>query len=109
LANLLAFFGLFILVNRLVGFLFYIIEKIFGLIAILPFLKTFNRLLGAALGLVEGTLVIGLAIYFAGRFPFSSWFETMLTGSLLARPFNTVGSVLAPLLPDAVRALRTIF
>jgi len=109
LANLLAFFGVFILVTRLVGLIFHILEKLFGIIAIIPFLKTFNRLLGAALGLVEGTLVIGLIVYFAGKFPFSESFGEMLLASPLARAFNTVGALLAPLLPEAVRALKSIF
>lgn len=109
LAKLLAFFGLFLLINRLVGLLFYLVEKIFSIIAIIPFLKTFNRLLGAALGLIEGALILGLLVYFAGRFPFSEAFAALLGESTLARVFNTVGSILAPLLPEAVRAIRTIF
>jgi uncharacterized membrane protein required for colicin V production len=109
LANLLAFFGLFVIVSRLVGFIFFFLEKIFNLIAIIPFLKTFNRLLGGILGLLEGTLVLGLLVYFAGRFPFSESFAEALASSPIARAFNTLGSILAPFLPEAVRALKTIF
>ncbi|HSD12429.1 MAG TPA: CvpA family protein, partial [Patescibacteria group bacterium] len=50
LAKILGFFIVFVLVNKLVGLAFWIIEKIFKFISIIPFLKTFNRLLGAALG-----------------------------------------------------------
>lgn len=109
LAKLLAFFGLFIVINRLTGLLFYFIEKIFNIIAIIPFLKTFNRLLGALLGLIEGTLILGLLVYFAGRFPYSESFAILLAESPIARGFNVIGSILAPLLPDAVRAIRSIF
>jgi uncharacterized membrane protein required for colicin V production len=109
LARLLAFFGIFILTARLIGFAFHIIEKIFKIIAIIPFLKTFNRLLGAILGLIEGTLVLGLLVYFAGRFPFSSAFEEALVASTLAQALNLIGAILAPLLPEAIRALRSIF
>jgi membrane protein required for colicin V production len=109
LAKLLAFFGLFIIINRLVGLVFWLIQKIFNVLAIVPFLKTFNRLLGAVFGLVEGMMIIGLMVYFAGRFPFSESFEAMLTTSPIARLFNLIGTILAPLLPDAVRAIRSIF
>jgi len=109
LAKLLAFFGLFIVISRLVGFVFYFIEKLFNIVAIIPFLKTFNRLLGALLGLIEGTLILGLLVFFAGRFPYSESFASMLAESPIARAFNVVGSILAPLLPEAVRAIRTIF
>ncbi|MBU0625360.1 CvpA family protein [Patescibacteria group bacterium] len=108
LAKLLAFFGIFILVNRLIGLIFHVIEKIFRLIAVIPFLKTFNRLLGAILGLIEGTLVLGLAVYFSARFPFSAAFSATLLESSLAKALNLVGAILAPLLPDAIRALQSI-
>jgi uncharacterized membrane protein required for colicin V production len=109
LAKLLAFFGLFLLISRGIGLVFYIIERIFSIVSIIPFLKTFNRLLGAALGLIEGLLILGLLVFFAGRFPFSESFGTLLTESPLACFCNILGKILAPLLPDAVRALRSIF
>lgn len=109
LAKIIAFFALFILVTRLVGLLFHVIEKIFRFIAIIPFLKTFNRLLGAALGLIEGTFALGLLVYFAGKFPVSSAFGALMGDSQVARALNAVGKLLAPLLPKAVQAIRSIF
>lgn len=109
LAKVIAFFLLFVLVTRLVGLLFHVIEKIFRIVAIIPFLKTFNRLLGAAFGLIEGTLALGLLIHFAGKFPISSAFGAMLGDSQTARALNAVGKLLAPLLPKAVQAIRSIF
>jgi len=109
LAKLIGFFALFILVTRLVGLAFHLIEKIFKFVAIIPFLKTFNRLLGAAFGLIEGTLALGLIVYFAGKFPVSSAFGALLGDSQIARGLNTVGKLLAPLLPKAIQAIRSIF
>ena len=109
LAKILAFIVLFILVTRLVGLLFHVIEKIFKFVAVIPFLKTFNRLLGAALGLLEGTFVVGLVVYFAAKFPISSAFGALLADSSVARALNSVGKILAPLLPAAVRIMRSIF
>jgi uncharacterized membrane protein required for colicin V production len=108
LAKIIAFAAIFILVTKLVAVLVWIVDKVFKFIAVIPFLKTFNRLLGAALGLVEGTLLIGLLVYFAARFPATPAFEIALRESQLADAFHTVGRILAPLLPAAVRALQSV-
>lgn len=107
LAKIIAFVVLFVLINKLVGLVFWVVEKIFKFIAIIPFLKTFNRLLGAALGLLEGTLVLGLVVYFASRFPVSAAFDALMDGSTVAHALLPVGSILAPLLPLAVRAAQS--
>ncbi|MEY4745348.1 MAG: hypothetical protein RL272_1293 [Candidatus Parcubacteria bacterium] len=107
LAKVIGFFVIFVLVNKLVGLAFWVVEKIFKFISVIPFLKTFNRLLGAALGLLEGTLVLGLAVYFASRFPIGAEFDALLGASSIAHALLPVGSILAPLLPLAVRAAQS--
>ncbi|MFC1638972.1 CvpA family protein [Patescibacteria group bacterium] len=107
-AKVLAFFGMFLIITRGIGLLVHLLEKAFKFAAIIPFLKTFEKLLGAALGLLEGTLFLGLLVYFTARFPISATFEDMLVESWMARGLNVVGSALAPLLPDAVQALRSV-
>ena len=108
LAKIIAFAVVFILVNKLVGLAFWVVEKIFKFIAVIPFLKTFNRLLGAALGLLEGTLVLGLVIYFASKFPAGAAFEMLMRDSPVAHALLPVGKLLAPLLPLAVRAAQSL-
>lgn len=108
LAKLIAFAILFILATRLVGLAFWVIEKIFKFIAIIPFLKTFNRLVGAALGLIEGTLAIGLVVWFAAHYPATAGFGSLLATSPVAKGFYAVGAILSPLLPLAVRAAQSV-
>ncbi len=108
LARVIAFFVIFIVVNHLFGIIVSIAEKIFKIIAVIPFLKTFNRLLGAAFGLIEGTLVLGLAVFFASRFPFTAAFEAALRGSELAKALYNVGLILSPLLPQTVRVIQSV-
>lgn len=108
LAGILMFFLIFVLVNRLVGVLFLVVDKVFKIVAIIPFLKTFNRLLGALFGLIEGTLVLGLAVYFAGRLPVNASFELALRASQVAKALNVIGTLLAPLLPKALQALQSV-
>jgi uncharacterized membrane protein required for colicin V production len=107
LAKVIAFVLTFILINRLVGLAFWVVEKIFKIISVIPFLKTFNRLLGAALGLFEGTLVLGLVVYFASRFPVSAVADALLKDSQVAQALYPIGAMLAPLLPQAVRMLQS--
>src|SRR3989339_549288 len=78
-AKVIAFVIIFGLINRLIGLLFWLIEKAFHLISIIPFLKSINRLGGVLLGFVEGVLITGLVIYmivtFAGEI---EWMVTAL-------------------------------
>jgi hypothetical protein len=66
-------------------------------------------LLGAAIGLVEGTAALGLALYFASKFPVGGILEASMRTSTLVKPLLAVGSVLALLLPDAITAIKSVF
>jgi len=59
------FILIFLIASRLVGFIFWIVQKIFDVISLVPFLKSLNRLLGAALGVAEGIIVTGAALSYA--------------------------------------------
>lgn len=101
-------FIIFVLVARFVGLIFYLLNKIFKFIAIIPFLSMFNRLLGAALGFIEGIIAVSLLVYFASRFPVSQEIAEMLRQSKAVAWFNVIGMLLAPLLPMAVRAIKSV-
>lgn len=108
LLRILSFTIIFILINRIVGLLIHVIDKAFAVIAIIPFMKTFNRLLGALLGLLEGTLVLGLIVYVASKFPISAASEIIFRNSSIARMLNHIGELLSPLLPKAIQAIQSI-
>ena len=105
----LAFTILFILVTSLIGVVFVAIEKVFDLISIIPFTKLINRLLGGVLGLVEGSLALGLLLYVAARY---AWIGTLLGDNLanshVAPWLVKVANVIVPVLPEALRALQSI-
>jgi len=50
LGKVVTFIILFVLINRLVGFAFTLLDKAFNIISIVPFLKTINRLAGHLAG-----------------------------------------------------------
>lgn len=102
LANVLGFLVVFILVNRAIALLFWIIDKIFHIIAIIPFLKTFNRLLGGIFGLLEGLIFIGIIVYVLSMAPFSGSLQESVAASRFSGIFGTVGKIASPFIPDSV-------
>jgi len=105
----LSFTILFVLVTSLIGVVFALIEKIFDLISIIPFTKLINRLLGGTLGLIEGSLALGLLLYVAARY---AWVGGLLGNNLVnsevAPWLIKVSNVIVPVLPDALKALQSI-
>lgn len=103
-----SFILLFSIVNRLVGLIFYFVGKIFNIIAIIPFLKTFNRLFGAIFGGIEGILVLGLLIYFISGIQFWPWLNSSIANSILAPWFIYIAGILMPLVPQVAAYLGQI-
>lgn len=80
-ARLVAFIIIFIVITRLVGFVFKLADGAFRILSILPFLKSINSLIGGVLGLVEGFIIIGGAIYLILTFNLEPNLVAWLKGS----------------------------
>jgi len=84
-AKTIAFMAIFFIINRLVAIIFWLINKAFRLVSIIPFLKPINRLGGAILGLVEGVFITGLSVFIISKFITNiSWLVQSLNGSKIA-------------------------
>lgn len=105
--KIIAFMALYIVGNRLTGIAFYFLEKFYNAIVIIPGMKLLNRLAGAALGFIEGAMVIGIAVHFANIFPVGS-VRTFLAHSFLVPYFLHVGGYVAALFPEALRHIPAI-
>lgn len=108
LVKVIVFVLVFTIANRLVGFAFWIVEKIFNILKVIPFLSTINRLLGGILGLFEGSLVLGLTLYFISKFPFSDWFTVSLLKSGVAAYLIKISSILWPLFPAVLKQIQSV-
>lgn len=106
IGKVVTFIILFLLVTRLVGFVFWLIDKFFQLLAVLPFLKTINRLGGAVLGLVEGIILVGLSLYLLVRYPIHEPLTQALSDSQVVLYLLNVANKVAPLLPDVVQKAK---
>ena len=103
LATILAFLLVFILVNRAVALIFWIVDKIFHIIAIIPGLKSLNRLLGGIFGLLEGLIFIGIIVYVLSFFPLTDSLSASVQKSRFAGIMETVGKISEPFIPDSLQ------
>lgn len=103
LVRMVTFIITFFLITRLVGFAFFIAERIFKFISIIPFLKSINRLLGAILGLAEGIFLVGGILFVMAVVPFGPRVEQALQYSNVARYLVNTYRVMTPLLPRELR------
>jgi uncharacterized membrane protein required for colicin V production len=109
LGKVLVFLILFTLINRLIGFLFYLLDQAFNIISILPFLKTINRLGGMALGFLTGSLAIGLVLYVISKYAIlEHWIGKWLSNSEFVPFFLKVNDALMPILPEVLKKLEGV-
>ncbi|HOZ55838.1 MAG: Colicin V production protein [Parcubacteria group bacterium ADurb.Bin316] len=109
LGKVLVFILLFSLFNRLTGFVFYLLDRAFNIISIIPFLKTFNRLGGAILGFITGSLILGLILYVASRYALIGyWFGDNLVDSKVAPFLLKMANLLLPLLPEVLKKVQSL-
>jgi len=97
----------FIVINRLVGFAFWVVNKVLSLVTRLPFIAGVNRFLGFIFGLLEGIITLGMIIYFIERFPISDVIMQKLAESSIAPRLSGVIAILLPLLPEALKMLKS--
>jgi len=108
LGKVITFIVLFILVTRLIGFGFKLIEKVFNLIAIIPGSKYLNNIAGAVLGFFEGALFLGLIIFVVSRYALISDFlglSAQLQNSIFSPVLLKIVNLILPVLPEALKAL----
>lgn len=97
----------FILINRLVGVAFWLVDRILSIVTRLPGINGLNHLLGLGLGALEGAITVGLILYFIERFPLSDKIMAAMAGSVVSPYLISLASVLVPLLPEGLRLLRS--
>ncbi|HRY37025.1 MAG TPA: CvpA family protein [Candidatus Magasanikbacteria bacterium] len=106
-SKVLIFIIAFFLINRLVGLIFWIIDKLLGFITRLPFINGINRFLGLLFGLLEGAIGLGMVFYFIGKFPLSEWFMGKLGESFLMPSLVNMANILTPFIPEALKAVQS--
>lgn len=106
-SKVLMFIIAFIIINRLVGFGFWVFDKLANVFTSLPFLNSLNRFLGMILGVFEGVVTLGLIFYVIERYPVWDKFMVWLAASIVAPYCSAAAAVLIPLLPEALKMLKS--
>lgn len=110
LGKIIAFILVFVIITNLIQLIFYFIEKAFKLVAIIPGSKYINNILGGLLGLLEGALFLGLIFYVVSRYAvFEGGFIDSVKESVVIPWLNMVVDLILPLLPQALKALQSLF
>ena len=103
------FFILFTIINRLIGFIFAILDRSFDLLSIIPFLKTINRLAGGVLGLIEGGLVLGIILVVASNLATpDSWLAAVLAKSQYSSYLILFAKIISPLIPELLNKAKAV-
>lgn len=97
----------FLIINRLVGLLFWFFSKTLKLAATLMMLGIVNRILGVLFGVFEGVVTVGIAVYFIDKYPLSQKLMEMVAASEVAPLTLKVANMLLPLLPQAMQMLKS--
>lgn len=101
-----AFILIFALVTRLTGLVVHWLNTFFQFIPLIP---TINHLLGAVVGLLEGIMGTGIALYvLLGYLDPTSSLAVSIQASTLAGFLMAVARVLVPLIPPAIQRVRDV-
>ncbi len=107
--KILAFFILFLIVSALVALVFYLIEKVFKLVSIIPLSGLVNRVLGAVLAVFESSLFLGLILFLFSRYTWAaSLMGVQLTSSVISPYLIKLATGVMPYLPEALKTIQSI-
>lgn len=84
IARLIAFVIIFIIVDRLVGFLFKLADTLLKIVTRLPIISSINALLGAIIGFAEGIVLVGSSVYLIITYRLDPSLVAWLTASSVA-------------------------
>ena len=105
--NVIMFTIAFIFINRVVGFFFWLIERLLEKFTKLPFIESLNRIMGFFLGLFEGMITLGLIFFFIDKFPVGETFMGWVELSKVVPYAVESAEMLLPLIPDAIKELQS--
>lgn len=103
MTQIVIFIVLFVLISRAVGIVFWVANKIFGVVKLFPFLGSLNKLLGAILGFLEGVLILATILFLMNQYQVSPSLVEKVNNSGIAQILLTMVAVIKPLLPEAVK------
>lgn len=105
-SSAIAFFVIFLLVNRLTAIAFSLLNRIINLLSFIPLLKSLNRIAGGLFGLLEGALLLGVAIRFSQQFWAPLWAQGWIAQSQFAGFLVALVGLFEAILPAVLDSAR---
>ncbi len=105
LAKVIVYPLLVVVISKVIGLLCWLVGKMFGFI---PLLGTFNLVIGAFIGALEATLILGLALTLLVRYPSISVVTEEVSRSSVAPQLMSAFSRLTTLMPAEFQSLDTL-
>ena len=99
-ATITVFLILLSLLSKLFGIIAWGIDKVFHIVYIIPFTKTFNRLLGAALGVLITILIISAGVAVSNVFAFYEPLQNALRHSFVVPYIQSATQFVLPYLQE---------
>ncbi len=88
--QVMVFIVIFFIADRLVGLVFWLLDKLFKIVTLLPFLSSLDSLLGGLIGLFEGVFLIGSLSYIIITLHLNPTWMAWITHSRIASFSQTV-------------------
>lgn len=107
--KIISFMIIFVSVRFLVVYGFSLINKTLNLLAIIPFVKLFNRIGGAILGFLEGSLIIGIILIIGQRYYLlENLTLKIIANSKIAPLVIKIANLIVPLIPEVLNRVRYV-
>jgi membrane protein required for colicin V production len=97
------FILIYFIIARVLGLVFWLLKTMFGWFAWIPLAGVFDRLLGAAFGLVEGLLFVGVALFVALQFLPDDAVRAALSASIIGKYLLALVAAFQVLFPQSLR------
>ncbi len=107
MSQVIAFLVIFGLSLKLISLLFWILGKAFQVVTVLPFVSSVDKVLGLIIGLAEGILIMAMGVYFVNKYPFNDWLMSQMSGSVVAPVLLIIAQIFLPLLPEALKKIKS--
>ncbi|MFH0779576.1 MAG: CvpA family protein [Parcubacteria group bacterium] len=107
LAHIIAFILIFGVSIKIISLLFWAFGKIFQIITVLPFIASFDRLLGLILGFAEGIFILSIVLFFMLKYPLSDWVMDQMAASVVAKTLLKIALMFIPLFPQALKSIKS--
>lgn len=105
-ARVIMFILAFFVINRLVGLVFWLVDRLLSIVTRLPFLSSINRMGGLVAGFLEGLITVGIAMILFDQFPFSERITAAVQESWVVPIAVGSAQVILALVPSVLERLN---